>query len=359
MIDKKTLEINWINEVSAKNRKADKILIEKVIRALFLLEGLVKVDLDFVFKGGTALMLLTESSKRLSIDIDIILLAEPEKLGESFEKIVAQQFFTRFERQERSTESKIRKAHYKFFYKPSYQTHSNEEYILLDILFERIDYQKLNKLPIKSKFVILDGAGLEVQTPSKEDILGDKLTAFAPNTTGVPYFNHDTSMSMEIVKQLYDVAGLVDLTDDITIVTETFKSFAKTELKYRGKDELNCDDVIEDIIQTALCIVSRGVAGYGDFNELQAGIQRVSRFIFAEPFHLEIAIVLASKAAYLAAAIRYNQERIEKFSNPLKMKEWTIINPLWPRLNRLKKSNPEAFFYWYKLHELIGYYNKS
>ncbi len=51
MIDKKTLEIDWINEVSAKNRKADKILIEKVIRVLFLLEGLARIGLDFVFKG--------------------------------------------------------------------------------------------------------------------------------------------------------------------------------------------------------------------------------------------------------------------------------------------------------------------
>jgi hypothetical protein len=35
---------------------------------------------------------------------------------------------------------------------------------------------------------------------------------------------------MEIMKQLYDVAGLADVTDDINTVTETFKSFAKTEL---------------------------------------------------------------------------------------------------------------------------------
>lgn len=359
MIDKKTLDIKWINEVSAKNRKADKILIEKVIRALFLLEGLVKIDLDFVFKGGTALMLLMDSSKRLSIDIDIILHTEPEELDGLFEAIVAQQFFTRFERQNRSTESKIRKAHYKFFYKPTHQTHSEEEYVLLDILFEKVDYQKLIKLPIKSKFVILDGDELAVQTPSRDDILGDKLTAFATNTTGIPYFKHDKSMSMEIVKQLYDVANLIDVTEDLQVVSKTFRTFANTELGYRGKDKLGHDDVLEDIIQTSLCICSRGAAGGGNFDELQKGIQRVSRFIFAEPFHLEIAIVLASKAAYLASAIRYNQERIEKFNNSLQMKEWTIIDPLWPRLNRLKKSNPEAFFYWYKLHELIEFENKS
>jgi len=34
------------------------------------------------------------------------------------------------------------------------------------------------------------------------------------------------------------------------------------------------------------------------------------------------------------------------------MKDWVIDKPFWPRINRLKKSNPEAFFYWYKIFEL-------
>ena len=97
MIDNKTLDIEWINEVSAKNRKADKILVEKAIRSLYLLEGLVKVGLKLVFKGGTALMLLMGSSKRLSIDIDIILQNEPEDIGMLFNELVSQQSFTKFE----------------------------------------------------------------------------------------------------------------------------------------------------------------------------------------------------------------------------------------------------------------------
>ncbi|GHT52808.1 hypothetical protein AGMMS49982_14010 [Bacteroidia bacterium] len=31
---------------------------------------------------------------------------------------------------------------------------------------------------------------------------------------------------------------------------------------------------------------------------------------------------------------------------------WTIAAPLSTRLNKLKKSNPEAFFYWYKIYEI-------
>lgn len=84
MISKDSLHINWITKVSTANRKADKILVEKVIRALLLLEGLAKQKLYFVFKGGTALMLILDSSKRLSIDIDIIIEKEPTDLESQF-----------------------------------------------------------------------------------------------------------------------------------------------------------------------------------------------------------------------------------------------------------------------------------
>jgi hypothetical protein len=64
MIDKEKITVEWIEKVSKANRNADKILVEKVIRALLLLEGLAKQKLSFVFKGGTALMLLLNSAKR-------------------------------------------------------------------------------------------------------------------------------------------------------------------------------------------------------------------------------------------------------------------------------------------------------
>lgn len=103
MISRDSLHIDWITKVSTVNRKADKILVEKVIRALMLLEGLVKQDLDFVFKGGTALMLILDSSKRLSIDIDIILEKEPKDFDVTFKALLKEQGFTRFELQERKT----------------------------------------------------------------------------------------------------------------------------------------------------------------------------------------------------------------------------------------------------------------
>ncbi len=354
MIDDKTLDIKWIKELSVQNRNTDKILIEKVIRALYLLEGLAKVKLDFVFKGGTALMLLMDSSKRLSIDIDIITENEPDNLEAKFRDILAKQKFTRFELQNRTSESKIKKAHYKFYYNPIHRTHSTEEYILLDILFEKPNYQHIIEIPIKSKFIVADDEEIKVKIPSHNDILGDKLTAFAPNTTGIPYFKGQNSMSMEIMKQLYDVGNLIDMADDMGVISSTFRKFAETELNYREQEKLKYKEVLEDIFQTSLCLVSRGAGGNGNFTELQNGIKRVSRFIFSEPFHLDIAIGLASKVAYVVKAIQYEKEEIEKFNDPQQIKDWTIKNPVWPRLNKLKKSNPEAFFYWYKAHQLIA-----
>lgn len=72
MIKSENASKEWIEAITKSTKAKDKILVEKVVRALMLLEGLAKSNLDFVFKGGTALMLLFRSSKRLSIDIDII-----------------------------------------------------------------------------------------------------------------------------------------------------------------------------------------------------------------------------------------------------------------------------------------------
>jgi predicted nucleotidyltransferase component of viral defense system len=352
MIDREKITLEWIKKVSKANRNADKILVEKVICALLLLEGLVKQKFPFVFKGGTALMLHLDSAKRLSIDIDIIVSDKPATLNEILDKLAEEQGFLRKEEQKRTTSTKIDKAHYKFFYTPLHKTSKDEEYVLLDILFEEIQYQKLIQINIKSSFVPEKDSPLTVKSPCLEDITGDKLTAFAPNTTGIPYFKKSDSMSMEIIKQLYDIGNLADNVSDIEIIKSTFMAFAKTELSYRDLDKLTEQDVLDDIYQTALCIVTRGADGKGNFSELQKGIQRISRFVFSESYHLEKAITHASKAAYLAISIKQNSKKIEKYNNPLELKDWVIKEPMNKKLNRLKKSNPEAFFYWYKIYEL-------
>jgi len=352
MINLNEISSEWLNHVSRQHHNADKILAEKVIRSLLLLEGLVKQKLSFVFKGGTALMLHFNSTKRLSIDIDIILPDEIKDLENVLDAITQEQGFLRKELLNRITASKIKKEHYKFFYTPLHKTNKDEEFIFLDILFEEVNYVNLVSLPIQSDFLPIIDKPLNVNVPSLEDILGDKLTAFAPNTTGIPYFKSDNSMSMEIIKQLYDIGNLFDVVSGLDVIKTTFSRIAKNEIYYRNSEEIDENDVLEDIYQTALCIVSRGINGKGNYEELQKGIQRIKSFIFSESYNIEKAITHASKAAYLSTLIRHNAKTIDKFEDPLQIKDWKIDEPLNIKLNKLKKSNPEAFFYWHKIYEL-------
>lgn len=351
MINQEELTGDWIKQVAEKHN-ADPLLIEKVIRALLLLEGLVKQELPFVFKGGTALMLHFNSTKRLSIDIDIILPDKEIDIETVLQAVVEEQGFTRFELQHRNKRSSIEKAHYKLFYEPFRNAAKDEEYVLLDILFEDVHYANMIQLPVQSPFLPQKDDPLQVDIPSIEDLLGDKLTAFAPNTTGIPYFKDEDSMSMEIIKQLYDIGNLVDVAEDLQVVKETFSKFADAELAYRNQDGLKAEDVMEDIFQTSLSIATRGKDGEANFEELQNGIQRIKNFIFSENYHLEKAITHATKAAYLATILKHDVDALVRFDPTINMKDWAIEQPFNTRVNKLKKSNPEAFFYWYKMYEL-------
>lgn len=141
-----------------------------------------------------------------------------------------------------------------------------------------------------------------VTVPSAEDILGDKLTAFAPNTTGIPYYKNGKSCSMEIAKQLYDVGRLFENVSDLQITSQAFRKIAAVELSYRS---LGTDAglVFNDIRQTALCISTRGKAGEGDFNLMQDGIIRVKSFMYKQRYLIDNAIIDAARAAYLATLI--------------------------------------------------------
>jgi len=346
MIKPDTYTIEWIKTVAKTNRNADPILVEKVIRALTLLYHLAANDLNFVFKGGTSLMLILDNPKRLSIDIDIILNDGKANLPALFNQIIVDSNFIRYEEQERKVSSNIEKAHFKFFYIPEYKTNKDEEYIILDILFEANHYPVLTKYPIQSSFLQLAEAPLLVTAPTPEGLLGDKLTAFAPSTTGIPYEKHGDSMSMEIIKQLFDIGHLFDIAENIEVIKQSFNSIASVELQYRNHTDKTIADVYEDIYQTALTISSRGSLGIGNYPSLQNGIQRVARFIFAESFPLDKAIIAAGKIAYISSAFKKANSSIEKFRDPKVVKDWTIENQELNKLNKLKKSNPEAFFYW-------------
>ena len=187
MIHPESRTLAWIETVANENNIRDIALVEKTIRAFSLLEALVRSGCPFLFKGGSSLLLHFDSSRRLSIDIDIIC-PPGTRIEDYLEKYSAEYGFGNVELVQRISRTDVPKQHAKFFYEVSYPAGGKQDKILLDVLFEETHYVNVVEAPIQSRFLKQQGEPVMVKLPSKEDLLGDKLTAFAPHTTGIPFF---------------------------------------------------------------------------------------------------------------------------------------------------------------------------
>ena len=153
-------------------------------------------------------MLLLEHPRRLSTDIDIIV--EPGTDIDNYIRKAGEIFpFIDVEEHKRVGKNSIEKRHFRFKYLSPRS--GREVTILLDILFEEIQYSAIVERPIKNEFLITEGEDLSVIIPDINGILGDKLTAFAPHTTGIPF---GVAKELEIVKQLFDCSSLFDAMTD-------------------------------------------------------------------------------------------------------------------------------------------------
>jgi hypothetical protein len=312
--------------------------------ALTLVESLEMSGLDFIFKGGTSILLLLSEPYRFSIDIDI-LIPEEKVLDPYFDRILQQEIFHRIEENRRI--STIPKKHFKFYYRSFVQ--EREDYILLDILFSESRYPKLSSIEIESPLIDITEQATKVSCPTIECLLGDKLTAFAPNTTGIPY---GRDKELEIAKQLFDVGLLFDNAADLAAVSQTFHQIADQEIKYR-KLNISTRDVLLDIINTSVLIGTRGVGSETNFTEINTGIKKMAGYVYRGNFTIDKAIVCAAKSAYLAALILSKRNSFDRFSEDLDLSDWIIEHPDYSRLNKLKKSSPEAFYYFYQAIKLI------
>lgn len=353
MIKEKCFTKDWFLTMSKKYKYNDLGIIEKVIRAYSLLDMLARSGCPYNFKGGTAVgLILGNRTRRLSIDIDII--CPPCTNVELYLDKLNDFGFTRIELIERrQAGNDIPKSHSKFYYQIAYTDRANNEsYIILDVLYENSHYQEINEVEIANNFIEIDGDSVTVKVPSIGDILGDKLTAFAPNTTGIPYFKKGNLRTTEIMKQVYDIGRLFDAVENLNITTTSFNRIAPIELGYR-KLGTDTNVIYQDIRDTALLIATRGLEGVGDFALLQEGIKRLSNYIYQNKYYIEDAISDAAKAAYVATCLEHGITTIEKFDAAKSPTIVPISKTLTTKLNKLKKQTTEAYFYWSLIDQIL------
>lgn len=150
---------------------------------------------------------------------------------------------------------------------------------------------------------------------------------------------------------MYYIGNIFEQIDDVPVIKSVFTDFAKIELKYRnmGEDEVI---VLNDIVENCLTISTREQVGKANLDVLQLGLKKIANYIFSESYHIEKVITHASRIAYLVALLQTDSP-LERYNNQRDMSNWVIEQPGNTKLNKLKKTIPEAFYYWFKYYNLL------
>ncbi|MCR5137320.1 MAG: nucleotidyl transferase AbiEii/AbiGii toxin family protein [Oscillospiraceae bacterium] len=350
MITKENYSEDHIRQLRG-SRSRDPILIERTLFAFGLLEALAQVGMDFTFKGGSSLMLLLSKPMRLSTDIDIVV-----KPGTDVDEYIRKASiifpFRSGGEQARKKRGRIEKRHFKFYYDSP--MHGGEPfYILLDILFEENHYEQIIRKEIANDLLLTQGSNLSVMVPSVDCVLGDKLTAFAPYTTGIPLRQEK---DLEVMKQFFDVCSLIDEFTDFDCVSRTYFTISETEIGYREKD-IKPADALQDTIQAALCIGSRGKVNEGDFPSYLKGSRDIVQHIYAPGFSMEQAAQIAPKVLYMAACL-LTGTRFERASDPKEYGKEKLEQPDIQLLRVIRRANPTGYEYLVKADRLLSEYRK-
>ncbi len=352
MIHPQSFTKEWLQSHREKPgyERIDPQLVEKMIHALSLVEQLSLQGLNFVFKGGTSLILLLDEAGRFSIDIDIITTASREVVERVLVTICSTAPFLRYELDEkRSYKEGVPKAHYKLYY--TSPSTAKDAHVLLDILFDAHAYPALVRLPIKAEWIHTHQDDVLVEVPTAAAIAGDKLTAFAPTTTGILY---GQGKELEIVKQLHDVGRLYHRIDNLEVFIAAFTGTVAKEIAYRG-DTCTADQVLDDIVAAA-AVVARKERNKAEphrcqYLEIKRGLSQFINYQTRGAFRIDEAAIAGAKAALLAARIKTRDtSALPVFVAGMKKADYLVTEPDFIDLNKLPA---EPLFYWHHALRLL------
>ncbi|MCK4565210.1 MAG: nucleotidyl transferase AbiEii/AbiGii toxin family protein, partial [Verrucomicrobia bacterium] len=259
--------------------------------------------------------------------------------------------FVRSDENARGARGLPERRHFKFFY--SSAVTGKEEYVLLDVVQEDDCRLECVEKSISTDFIQVD-KDVTVRLPSVEALLGDKLTAFAPHTLGVPFkTKKGNSMTMQVVKQLFDVGELFNEVVDLAAVKRAYLESYRIESEYR-EGSFSMEETLSDTRYAALQLCVNGTKGGSPdaavVIPMLDGIKRLGSHLVRDRFGLNLEVkVAAAKAhlltSYLEGAINLSEDQLSfNLSERLDIIRDASIAEL-PCLDRLKKTVPEAFYY--------------
>jgi hypothetical protein len=353
----------WIHTQRRLLGGCDPQILEKTVHALALLGHLAESGLPFLFKGGTSLLLHVAQARRLSVDIDIVCSADSSDIDGVVAAVGRQPPFLRAEEDTRGERGLPRRRHFRFYFHSALGARP-ELPILLDVVVEPRRVHDTIRRPILTGFLEPEREVL-VNVPTVESLLGDKLTAFAPMTVGVPLRRADGTVGdvMQIAKQLFDVGVLFEHVVDFPQVARVYSAMQAIEAEYRGTKP-DRDAALNDTIHSCLALTAsrkKILAHYPNAPLLHDGFRRLRGHLTWDGFGEHDVRRLAARAALLAQCIRRDRTidlaGIRYTGSPaqlaaLQAASFNGTDYAW--LDHLKGPNPEAYHYWYHAYRPSG-----
>lgn len=342
-----------IRQQAAELKVSDPQLVENCLHAFLLLGYLAQSGLPFLFKGGTSILLHAKVLRRLSIDIDIVSPFADEELIRVLGQIAKQRPFTRLDEDVRDFRGQPNRRHFRFFY-PSILRPGQERNVLMDVVEGDWDYLEHEKKPVAQPWMnIVENA--EVFVPTVPALLGDKLTAFAPNTIGVRYVNSkgEEGDLMQIGKQLFDIGELFDLCPDLQACHGPYRNSFEKENGYRD-GRFTFEQVLQDTLEAALHASFRNPKQPANHERMiQRCIRPLQNHLAGCSFGAPQAAAAAGKVAILVemlkkeAGVPLTPESLRPPVDLASLKD-RVINGDWKHLTKIKGTSPEAFHYWHQ-----------
>ena len=227
--------------------------------------------------------------------------------------------------------------------------------VMLDVVEETEVIHVLESKPITTSFLTAERE-VKVQLPTLESLLADKLTAFAPTTTGVPLRRPDGAPGdvVQVVKQLFDVGMLFSLAQNGAEIVETYKRAQAKEAGYR-ETHPTLAATLDDTIATGLAAMpfkEKVQSKFGDYPLLKRGYIGM-RGHLTRPFSEDDFRHFAAQAATLAAHIKTDTPldfATLKYTGTNEqiaaLKANSFNNTKLDWLDGLKQINPAAYHYW-------------
>ncbi len=314
--------------------------------------------MDFIFKGGTSLLLHLHPIRRLSIDADITTTASLKELQSILAEITKVPPFIGYAYQELRDRENPPTRYFQIYYDSP--TQGKPWSIQLDVQIWENHYGQLETKPIEMELLEIEEPQT-VRIPTVEGLLGDKMTAFAPSTIGVLYEPKPRKPGgrkpvpdpTRVMKHMFDVGELFTMARDLHAISATYDSTHKIQNTARG-GSFTRDQCLDDSIDAAYHVAELALHSPRDNDKtrfFKKGIQPLDNHLLGPRFNIRTAGIPAARVALIASLLKGG-----RFDVPLK--EFRVIptpdklvgiaiDGRFERLKGLRKLSAEAFHYWY------------